>query len=770
MVNFEGVVVPQQQKRLLSLAISITCLLLFFILALQIATTKSPTADEGMHLLRGRVLWQTGELYFQGNHLPLSHWLIGSLLFTETSLPDVTSLPSWPLRSPIELVQEFLWQSGADVSRAIFLGRLPIIFVGLLLGATLSWWSKQRTGLLGQAIVMVLFAFSPNLLALSSLATTDAVTVTMIVFALLAAWHFFQKPGGWRWLLAALALGLALSTKLSSTIILPSTFILAYINHRDDPWWKPAALWLSLLPVAGLVVWGVYGFEVAQVSGIPIKLPAASYVNSVLSITNRFNVGKSAYLLGERSTEGWWHYFVVAYLVKTPSITLILLLFAVIIIIWQRRWRQTAYLWFPALALFIAASYSRFNIGYRHILAIVPLTWLLIAESSKFWRDKSRIRLLVFAGLILYAILALRQQPDQLAYFNEFVGGSDQGQRYLGDSNIDWGQDLHLLADYAGDLDDRPLFISYFGASDPGYYGLDQQPLFDTEGSPTGFAPANPKPGHYAISVNHIQGATASEPDLFDYFDHLTPIDNLGYSILIYNVPADSDGAWLAHCYDPLPIVDEESAEQLVGRDDLRHVYFDCRSTWVLPTGEQPGWYLLPADVDPSSINEAFSENLSLVYTNVNGTRHLPYHIYYWSGADNFIELLTNKQGQITFPDGRPAELPLVINGIAQLEGGMINQAIWGSIWRTVAPTELPLTVLLHLYGGPDSPAVADGLGYQPLQWHPGDIVIQFSDFGVDSGEYLETGLYDFTTGNMFPFDPTGEDNVIARIYPASGK
>ncbi len=770
MVIFEGVVVNQQQKRLLSLTISIAGLLLFFSLALQIATSKSPTADEGMHLLRGSVLWQTGELDLQGNHLPLSHWLIGLFLFTEPSLPDVHQLPSWSLRTPVELVQEFLWQSGVNVSRAIFLGRLPIIFVGLFLGAILSWWSRNNPGLVGQVIVMVLFAFSPNLLALASLATTDLVTVTMIVLTLLSTWHFYQKPGFWRWLLAALALGLALSTKLSSTVILPSTFILAYINQRGDRWWKPATLWLSLLPIAGLVVWGVYGFEIGQVNDFPFQLPAASYVNSVLSITNRFDVGKSAYLLGERSTEGWWHYFVVAYLVKTPSITLILLLFSLIVIIWQRRGRQTAYLWFPALALFLAASYSRFNIGYRHILAIVPLTWLLIAEGASYWQHKSRLRLVIFAGLLLYVILALRQQPNQLAYFNEFVGGSDQGWRYLGDSNIDWGQDLHLLAEYARDLEDQPLFISYFGASDPAYYGLDQQPLFDLEGNPTGFAPANPQPGHYAISVNHIQGATASEPELFNWFGHQVPIDNLGYSILIYDVPTDSDGAWLAHCYDPLPIFDEASAEMLVGRDNLRHVYFDCRSTWVFPVGDQPGWYLLPADVEPSTILQIFPENLSLVYTNDKGSHHLPYQVYYWSGTDNVIESLTNNQGQVTFSDGRTAELPLEINGIAQLEGALIRPPIWGSVWRTAAPTDLPLTFLLHLYSGPDSPAVGDGLGYQPLQWQPGDIVIQLLDNGVNSGEYLETGVYNFITGAMFPFDPPGEDRSIVRFYPVSGK
>lgn len=35
--------------------------------------------------------------------------------------------------------------------------------------------------------------------------------------------------------------------------------------------------------------------------------------------------------------------------------------------------------------------------------------------------------------------------PRTLTFFNEFVGGSRNGFKYLTDSNLDWGQHLKLL-------------------------------------------------------------------------------------------------------------------------------------------------------------------------------------------------------------------------------------------------------------------------------------------------------------------------------------
>jgi hypothetical protein len=105
-----------------SLAISVVALLIFFALTLQAVLSKSPTADEGMHLLRSQVLRQTDELELQGQHAPLSHWLIGTFLFSEPTMPPVSDLPSWPRLSPEDLVQEFLWLGQVYVGRLLFLG------------------------------------------------------------------------------------------------------------------------------------------------------------------------------------------------------------------------------------------------------------------------------------------------------------------------------------------------------------------------------------------------------------------------------------------------------------------------------------------------------------------------------------------------------------------------------------------------------------------------------------------------------------------------
>ncbi len=754
----------QKQSQLLALIVAAAGLAIFFYLALGAAIAKAPTADEGMHLLRSQVLRQTDELQLQGQHTPLSHWIIGTFLLSESSIPDVESLPSWPILSPEKLVQEFLWQSGLDVERLLLLGRMATILVGLSIGAMLAHWARLRTGLLGESIAVALFAFSPNLLASAALTTTDIVATAAFLAAILAFWHYWRHPARGYWLLAAITLGLAISSKMTGLLVLPITLLLSYLPKRAKPWWRPGLVWLSMLPVAMIVVWAVYGFELGRVATFPYPIPAATFVSNFVEVQKHIERGHYAFLLGERSNQGWWHYFAIAYLVKTPAVTLLLLLVAVIYLTLNRRWRQTIYLWLPAVALFAAASISRLNIGYRHILPIVPFIWLLIAESAPFWQQR-RSRLLILAiAFLIYGWGTIRQRPHFLAYFNEFVGGSSQGYRYLGDSNIDWGQDLNLLAAYAREISGQPLYVSYFGPNDPAYYGLDAPALFDAEGHPIGFSPANPTPGRYAISVNHLQGASEDEPDLFDWFRRQDPVGQLGYSILIFDVPERHDGAWIGQCLDPVPFLDEAAGTQIVGKETVRHIFFDCRTSWVFPADSEPGWYIMPPDLDLAQISPHIANELALVYANRNSRRTPDYFVYHWSGTDEIIDKILNESGPITSTDGRTLEPPLMIPGLAQLLGGLANGTTWGSIWQSETLTEAPLSVLMHLYGAESGPFVADGLGFQGIQWQPGDVFIQYHDFAGIDGQYLETGLYDFSSGDRLPIAEAGTEIRIYRL------
>jgi len=633
----------------------------------------------------------------------------------------------------------------------------------MMLGALLARWTRQRSGLLGLIIIITLFAFSPNILASSALATTDLLAAATFLAAILAIMHFWQQPTFWRWLLAALTIGLAISSKLTGLLVVPVTLLLSYTQSRNQPWWKPGLIWLSMLPVAGLVLWASYKFQLGQVELIPFPLPAATFFNNFVEVQQHIERGHYTFLLGERSNEGWLHYFVLAYLVKTPTVTIVLFVVALVYLTYRRRWRETIYLWAPALIFFVFASYSRLNIGYRHILPIVPLLWLLIAESAPLWRSRKSLIILLIAGLLLYAGLSLKQRPHYLAYFSEIVGGSAQGFRYLGDSNLDWVQDLNLLAEYAHEKEDRSLYVSFFGPSDPAYYGLNATPLIDESGKVVDFSPANPAPGQYAISANHIQGTTEDEPDLFDWFRRHDPDGQLGYSILLYDVAERLNGSWIGHCLDPEPSLEQGEASELVGQEPSRHFYFDCRTSWVIPAGNEPGWYILPEELDPGRISDHLAGELTLVYSNLQSSRTPAYRVYHWPGGGDVVDLITKKTNIINSDGDGPLKSPLAIEGTAQFLGGLIYGSVWGSMWQTESLTEAPLSVLMHLNVGEPTPSIADGLGYQGIQWRSGDIFIQYNDFGTLSGQYLETGLYDYTTGERLKFDDGGE---VVRIYP----
>ena len=53
------------------------------------------------------------------------------------------------------------------------------------------------------------------------------------------------------------------------------------------------------------------------------------------------------------------------------------------------------------------------------------------------------------------------------------AGGARGGLRILGDSNLDWGQDLPALAKWQREqAPDKTLYLAYFGTADPRAHGL----------------------------------------------------------------------------------------------------------------------------------------------------------------------------------------------------------------------------------------------------------------------------------------------------------
>jgi hypothetical protein len=197
--------------------------------------------------------------------------------------------------------------------------------------------------------------------------------------------------------------------------------------------------------------------------------------------------------------------------------------------------RPRLYVLFPALAIIGAFSFfTSINIGIRYILPAFPFLFLL--AGAYFTRERmGRPRLA--AGVLLLALYAGSQisaYPDYLAYFNLFGGGPRKNRHLLGDSNIDWGQDLPGLKRFMEDGKIETISLAYFGRVDPEIYGISHRP----------FVGKRLAPGYTAVSVNYVQGRPydlrAGSRYLpvpmhqYRFLYKRKPLARIGNSILVY--------------------------------------------------------------------------------------------------------------------------------------------------------------------------------------------------------------------------------------------
>lgn len=225
---------------------------------------------------------------------------------------------------------------------------------------------------------------------------------------------------------------------------------------------------------------------------------------------------RTSFLRGEYSMNGFRDYFLWTFLYKTPEVTMIAIVAAVVVALrgGVRGW-HLAFLLIPvAIYLFISVR-SRINIGHRHILLIYPFLHVLcgcLAVESKKWKPSAQRWGAVTALVCLWLSLATAA-PQFLTYFNQFAGGPRHGHRHLVDSNLDWGQGLVALRRW---LDARgseePIHLCYFGTAEPRYHigpHLNLPGTFEYAPS-VDFAQAR-LPGLVIISATNLEGANFSE-------------------------------------------------------------------------------------------------------------------------------------------------------------------------------------------------------------------------------------------------------------------
>lgn len=560
-------ILAQKQWRL---GLVVLAVWLFFFLALGSLVHDSPTMDEQNHLARGAAFVKTGDPRLSLEHPPLINSLSGLAMLL---LPDLTypfDHPSWTDQQPPDIywynfADQFVWRVNQDVTRMIFLGRLPMVFLTLGLALVGFHFARLFWGRPSATLAFVMLLFEPNVLGNGRLITTDLGGTLFMTLALLLVWRMWIAPGwSWRrWLAAGVGLGLAFGSKLSMLAFVPILGVLAVLpifnaeaQRRRGVFRRVAQLGTAGL-LSILVVWAIFGFEWGAfrfpseaLAGLNrFSGPMPTFWAGIDQIVNVSRGGRAAFLLGQTSLEGFWLFFPVAFLVKTP---LVLLLGLVGVVWWG--WKRPAsrpkllYLLIPALLYFGVSVISGINIGYRHLLPIVPLIIVAVSglptavDGRDWWHGgdtgHSRIISLVLTGGILLSTLVIH--PHYLSYFNLAAGGPANGASILADSSNDWGQDLLRLQEWMAENDIETIKLGWFGIADPAYYGMAYEPLpgfpraeFLSLWDNPPFDPQAPGPGVYAISASSLWESHRVEKHVYTWFRQREPTVRLG-SIYLY--------------------------------------------------------------------------------------------------------------------------------------------------------------------------------------------------------------------------------------------
>jgi len=782
--------VTRQSIRLLG---AVILLWLLFAQAVRGAVVSSLVSDEGPHLAVGYATLRTRDLRLQPVHIhpPLANILAAAPLLLDTSLPDPRTIPGWDIASLSEVTDAIIWRHRPPDGLALA-GRLPIILLAVLLGAFVYRWAADLAGWGAGSLALFLYALDPNIVAHAQVATTD---MGVTAFGFVAWYCCFRsvgqagKPASLKWTVGAgVALGAALAAKVTAALLAPLLAVAMLLAGRDALTQRVRRIVMVGLVAFG-VVWAVYGFEVGRVPGVPLPVPAATHLKIYQSLLQHYDEGHPAFLMGMNSTRGWWYYFPVAFLVKTPLPTLILLAIALVTVVRPQMTaaggQRSAALWmlgaFPVIH-FATALFSSVDIGYRHLLPILPFLFVFIAaQISNMQLAASNLQpltsnlksrlvtwapgLLVIALSVWYTVGAVTIFPHNLTYFNELAGGPDGGYRWMVDSNLDWGQNLKELKTWLDARGIQHVFISQFSPSRPDVYSLPATMLPPSPRA-TPFARFDPAPGWYAIGATTLQGAYTPDVDTFAYFRAMTPTVRVGHALFVYHVPEQPRGQWVAQCASPAPVLDADEIEADFGKADLRLIPFDCSTSWWYPAQGGPGWYV---DALSRSLGVQTLYPLAQLVYEPRDKRAGVAGVYRVDGAT--LHEARQAQAMAAPGDWPPARAmsqgvqitaPVTTTGPLRFEGFWLHggqqsalpggQVVVFTAWRVIHNADAPLSIMAHLLDAQGRVVSgSDGLGVPTQVWQAGDTIVQAHWLNVPKdiapGSYwVQTGIYRLDT------------------------
>lgn len=545
------------------------------------AASDSVTTDEVPHLGAGYSYLASRRMLLNLEHPPLAKVLAAApLVFLDLEEPSLLQVAEEDSEAerPYWVTQwsygsKLLFEQRISHETILLLARIPML---LVLGLS-AWFvyllGKRLFGPRAGWISLVMFSLSPSFLAHGRLVTTD-VGATLGFIATLYFFHLYlEKPGRKHLVLAAAALGIANLFKFSSLALYPILLALAafkvFAEERKAIWAgvrRVLVLWIPLVVLGlGVTLGGYYlsfprdvfpsdqGLDLlttqnyhdqlgilSPITEYPVLRPVANYLAGAISVRNRLEGFSGTYVFGELSESSWWYFFPLSWSFKEPLPVVLgtLLALGVLLKLFGDR-RAPSKLRFNLIFLFIplvlfgsTAVLSKFTLGIRHILPVLPVVYLLVGGVvSSFWSRSGRwIRGGVLVAGVWLVVSTLWAFPNFLAYFNELqlLSGRQKFELFI-DSNLEWGQNLIRLSSFVKERGIKEIKVDAWFFEEPVKHYIPEAIPWEEDFSAG-------EEGWLAVGVTGFQISQFGKEDRYAYLRDRQPYAVVGDGILVYKL------------------------------------------------------------------------------------------------------------------------------------------------------------------------------------------------------------------------------------------
>jgi hypothetical protein len=561
------------------IAAAIVLVLIFLAQCVSAAKSDSVSWDESQHLYSGWLSWKQADFGFNPEVPPLvKMWCAIPLLHRDIAQPAY--IGGSFKKEGFVLGQRFLAANGID--RTLIPARLMAVLLSAMLAITIFLAALEMYGQTAALLALALFCFDPNFLAHGAFVTTDIGASFTLLLTIYLFYRVLKVPSAVRVVLLGIAVGMTLTAKFTGIFVVPMMVVIWLLDlwnrrnvdnaeHKNLSGRQLTMVFAAISTIGLFFVWAIYRFRfAARPANLSLDPATNQYMQELSSPLSRslmlwvanHHLLPEAYLYGLADTKisaaslpsylfghlthqaSRWYY--PAALTIKSSLPFLILLVVTIVALASRRWkirREAIVLIVPPAVLFIIASASDIGIGFRHLLPIFPMLYILIAGCAMHLVNENRKLAYALGALLLWQIgTSELSRPGLVAYANEAWGGPTKTHLYLTDSNTDWGQQLRPVKKYLDEHPNEPCYFAYFeqGPVDFRDYGVRCQVLPTGSGSWTGMSSvrfgSNPNvSGLILVSDGVLEGADIpGKTNPYAHFQTLRPDAVIDRAVYVY--------------------------------------------------------------------------------------------------------------------------------------------------------------------------------------------------------------------------------------------